>query len=872
MKVKNMLLVTGLLLLAASCSSGDEPTGEGTGPVDGSAGKELRLVFGGSGESTEYTRSIASELENKIDKLDIYVFAAQNGSNDYQYLETWTSGDKDDTTAKTFVLQGAGTSRKASIYPTELKGVPNLRIYCVANCPKRYDAAGAEAAAMTPVVTDAGTGAVTTAGTLSTVFEATLAETMIAADKPGAAPLETPLVMSGRGDTRILGNIATVNIELKRRVARFDVDNDASKTGLVIESISMGNGRANATVMPAAALPVLTEDERKTKLIEYPASADFKLLPLANQGVTPSALYTYPADKTDKAYLIIKGAYQNPMQPTPVPVTYYLDITTLNPADNKPQFIDVKANTRYTLRIQEVMEATITAFFEIVDWTSGGGVIIKPDNAAPEVIGLDSEGTPMDVTAKSISVTADGTEKIIVLTATASGKVVPEMNAVQGWPADWLNYDPNAYDATANVKGTEYEVKDGVPTTTLRFAYTLQDGDVYSPVTVTLKNTAASADESVYTTLDILPPAVAPAIAFKAPDAATGNFNSYTQKAGPPLSDRKITLYKAEQSSIVLGASCPFGTLVENKLDWLAVEKQPTTRALGAVDVDLTTPVAEHYTFRLKDVNATSDPDSKIKLINKQDAAKFAEILVELADPKVTDVAVAELAAPALASGATLDAGKQKITGVSRMGGRGFTVTITSPEGVTASTLASWYSVTDNNDYDVTAGTQTFTVTVRNDVGDYTSAPIIFKNKIQGAEDYTVTVEAAAEVAFAAPGNIVFANAAAGDVKNVYTDTDATAGTLTLVEGAEGVTLSVDCYYGTTMTSTCPWLTITDTKDEEKENTKTTTYTMKVEAAGTNGSTGTILLKNTKKPDLVKTITVEIVEATAAPAPPAPAP
>lgn len=869
MKVKNMLLVTGLLLLAASCSSGDELTGEGTGPLDGSAGKELRLVFGGSGESTEYTRSIASELENKIDKLDIYVFAAQNGSGDYHYLETWTSGDKDDATAKTFVLQGAGTSRKASIYPTELKGVPNLRIYCVANCPTRYDATGAEVAAMTPVVTDPGTGAITTNGTLSTVFEATLAKAMIATGKPGSAPLETPLVMSGRGDARILGNIATVNIELKRRVARFDVDNDASKTGLVIESITMGNGRANATVMPAP-LPTLTADERKTKLIEYPASADFKLLPLANQGVTPSALYTYPADKTDKAYLIIKGTYQNPMQPTPVPVTYYLDITTPNPTNNKPEFIDVKANTRYTLRIQEVMEATITAFFEIVDWTSGGGVIIKPDNAAPEVIGLNAENNPVDVTAKNISVTADGTEKIIVVTTTASGKVVPEMNAVAGWPADWLSYDPNAYDATANPKGTEYEVKDGVPTTTLRFTYTLHENNVYSPVTVTLKNTAASADESVYTTLNILPPAVAPAIAFKAPDAATGNFNSYTHTAGPPISDRKITLYKAEQSSIVLGASCPFGTLVDNKLDWLAVEKQPTTRALGAADVDVTTPVAEHYTFRLKDVNATSDADSKIKLINKQDDTKFAEILVVLADPKVTDVAVAELVAPALASGATLDVGKQKITGVSRMGGRAFTVTITSPEGVTASTLASWYSVTDNNDYNPTNGTQTFTVTVHNDVGDYTSAPIIFKNKIQGAEDYMVTVEAAAEVAFVAPGNVVFTNAAAGDVKNVYTDTDATTGTLTLVEGATGVKLSVDCYYGTTLTSTCPWLTITDTKNEEKENTKTVTYTMEVATAGTTGSTGTLLLKNAKKPDLTKTITVEIVEATAAPAPPAP--
>ena len=859
MKLKNMLFATGIALLAAACSSEDGMNGDGTGKNSGTEGKELRLVFGGSGESTDYTRSIASESENKIDRLDIYVFAAANGSADYQYLEIWTSADKDITAEKKFVLQGAGTSRKASIFPTELKGVPNLRLYCVANAPTLYDAGGTAITPMTPIQTDATTGTITQTGTLATTFEAYLTETMKSAANVGD-PLKTPLAMSGSGDTRILGNIATVNIELKRRVARFDVDNDASKTGLIIESISMGNGRTNTTLMPAT-LPIFPDGERKTKLIEYPASADFKLLPLANQGVTPSALYTYPADKTDKAYLIIKGQYQNPMQPTPVPVTYNLDITKPG-TGGTPEFIDVKANTRYTLRIQEVMEATITAFFEIVDWTSGGGVIIKPDNAAPEVIGLNKEGGDLDVTTKDIEVTADGTQKLITLTATASGKVVPDMAAVKGWPKDWLKFDDTAYDAVGNPDGCEYEVKDGVPTTTLRFTYSLTDGSVYSPVTVTLKNTSASADESVYTKLNILPPAAAPAIAFKAPEAATGNFNSYTQTAGTPVTDQKITLYKASKSNIVLGASCPFGTTVENTLDWLAVDKSPTepgTRtALAPQDVTVDTPVAEYYTFTLKDVNATSDPDSKIKLINAQDATKFAEVAVALLSPDVTDIAVAEPSAPALASGATLDAGNRKITGVSRMGGRTFTITITSPEGVTASTLASWYTVADNTDFNPTSGQQTFTVTVRNDVGDFTAAPIIFKNKIQGADDYTVTVEAAAAPAFEAPGNATFTNAGSGDAKNAYDDTSKV---LTLAVGADGVKLALDCYYGISLVNNCSWLTASpDT--EEKVDTKTTTYTLKLEAGATDGSTGTLVFKNSKKPDLQTTVTVNVTSAT----------
>ena len=41
-----------------------------------------------------------------------------------------------------------------------------------------------------------------------------------------------------------------MNIELKRRVSRFDIDNESAKTGLIIESVALGNGRNQATVMP----------------------------------------------------------------------------------------------------------------------------------------------------------------------------------------------------------------------------------------------------------------------------------------------------------------------------------------------------------------------------------------------------------------------------------------------------------------------------------------------------------------------------------------------------------------------------------------------------------------------------------------------
>ena len=725
MKKKNMLWMPALLALLAGCSQAElEPDDT---PIGGAQGKEIRLVFSGGGESQEYTRAIASESENQIDNLDIYVFAATADGGDYQYLEKWTAAADDNTAAKTFKLSGAGTDRKASIFPTELKGIPNLKLYCVANSTTLYKTDGTAIDPLTAVTTNAATGAIVTTGTKDEDFEKYFTSKLL----PTGTALGTPLVMTGSGTTKILGNIATVNIELKRRVSRFDIDNESAKTGLIIESVSLGNGRNQSTVMPGT-LADLSDPDRATNLIQYPtAEGSYLMLPKANQGLTESALYTYPLKDTDKAFLIIKGKYQNPMQKDPVPVEYHLDIQRVPDGGGAATFMDVVANTRYTLHIKEVMEATITAFFEIVDWTSGGGVIIKPDNAAPVVTALNVEGADKDVTTKEISVTADGAEKTITLTATASGKVQPRFSTTTGWDIDWLTHK------TADYKS---EVVDGVTTTTMTFNYTLDAAKPYVPITLTLANESASQDESVYTKLTIVPPAIAPALDFATPDAATGNFNLYD------VANNKLTMYKTNKSNITLGASCPFGTklVLNSQMPWLEVSKSktgptPSTSGTPSTDVSLDTPVEEYYTLTLKDVTATSGVDSKFEIISLGDAAKKLELTVELLDPAITTIELT-----GTPGGATYN--NYKITDVPRADATTVVVEVTSPQGVTASTLSSWFTVaetaafTRTNATDAT-GTQTFTLTVKN--SDFTAAPIVLKNNISGMEDVTVLVSPA---------------------------------------------------------------------------------------------------------------------------------
>ena len=144
MNIKHLLVAVALCGATVGCT--DEEVGKES-PLQGQPG-EIQLVFTGSGESVEYpTKAIASEKENNIDELDIYVFAAATMTtdpDDWHYLETWSTRAG---AANSFTLQNSGSSWKASIKPGELKGLPYLKLYCVANLPNgnRYKLDGSDA-------------------------------------------------------------------------------------------------------------------------------------------------------------------------------------------------------------------------------------------------------------------------------------------------------------------------------------------------------------------------------------------------------------------------------------------------------------------------------------------------------------------------------------------------------------------------------------------------------------------------------------------------------------------------------------------------------------------------------------------------------
>lgn len=87
--------------------------------------------------------------------------------------------------------------------------------------------------------------------------------------------------MTGEGQTKISGSVSKVDIDLKRIVARFDIDNTASKSNLTIQKLTLAQGRKVGAFWGTAPEKV-EEADLKTTLTPMPA-VEFDKLAGANR-------------------------------------------------------------------------------------------------------------------------------------------------------------------------------------------------------------------------------------------------------------------------------------------------------------------------------------------------------------------------------------------------------------------------------------------------------------------------------------------------------------------------------------------------------------------------------------------------------------
>ena len=108
--------------------------------------------------------------------------------------------------------------------------------------------------------------------------------------------------MQGSSATKISGSASVVNIELKRLVARFDIDNTALKSRLTINSITVANARSNAPLF-GEALKEIDKADRATTLITLCSRTTSPSCPeqYGYDRRVPSTLY--PNMPSDSSYL-----------------------------------------------------------------------------------------------------------------------------------------------------------------------------------------------------------------------------------------------------------------------------------------------------------------------------------------------------------------------------------------------------------------------------------------------------------------------------------------------------------------------------------------------------------------------------------------
>lgn len=721
MNVKNLMLLLALAGLGTACSNDD---GMGGNDPQSGTGNEIQLVFSGSSDGTVYTKAIASAEENAIDNLDVYVFASDRADGTYYYLEKWGMG-VDDKTNKTFSLKDAGTSKQATLYPGELVNLPYLKLYCVANPQaKLFEKDGTTELTLSQVTAyDNVTGAPSPANaTLSTAFEEAVSESLDA-----VTMLHPSLVMTGSGLTKISGSVSKVEIELKRIVARFDIDNNTQTSQLTIDSISIGQGRKNGKLFSAldATADKIETADFATKLMTY-AGNDFTSVLNHNQGIGESALYTYPSLASDSAYLIIKGKYKSPDKAEQIPVTYHVPLVKTLSQDPavKPEYISINRNSRYKLRITDVTNSNIYGTFEVVDWTSAGGVIIKPENEAPvfngalDLAAVTGTVPEQDATDPSLYKLTDDAGEFTLRTIASSN--VTATVALTKADAPWLTLkstkDPVAVDSLP-----------GMMETVFTFSYTDATGKL--PCKVTFRNDAGNWDPACWTVVTFAGPYATPVLSAVTPTGTLGNVVELTDPTAPAA-----TMYKAKDSEIKIKAMC---------IDGITTTVTPST-GVSITEVE-TKDYITTYSIKITDTTLVTTDSVKVEFKNAKSDAGKALITLPIA---------IKSAALTLAEGTNSDNDAADYTDIANGNikvdadllsiptDKSFTFKVNSPLGLTAPDFSTckWLTITESQAWSEGNGYAEYTVKMAA-TPDYAGSvdAFTFTNKLANAGDVTVT-------------------------------------------------------------------------------------------------------------------------------------
>lgn len=704
------------LLLGACTAESDKTDRSSSEKADSTNKREVLLSFKNKlsvkstkSETKAETKAIATETENEIATLDVYVFGAKEEGSTYTFRERFSyrqDGSSIPRGAKKLNLT-PGTDNTTTTALLELQKGLFVRLYCLANQTELInpdDGNPITDAYFDPLTYDMATSTLNEGTPNEGQFRQLHSPLLTEASEALGLPLPmtgaqtTPIDLTDPGSsTRI-----QVGFKLTRTMARFDISNIETESHFHLEAISMGNGRKGTTFFPIKAYGDAVAKDGE--LITYPIHA-FKG-DKANEGLQVSAFYCYPNLSEDKGFLILKGTYLiNKTEAKDV--TYQIPFKQTN-ADGGYTELAINSNHRYTIGITQADEYHLDFTLDVDDWTDSGDIDeYNPGiSSIPFEVTIDAANGDYDPDTRIVNMAITDGAAFSVKTASNSGTDYSLTYEKKVTTAPWLTVASTptrtaSQESTYTVsRNAEYNGND-FPVAYLRFI------------------DKATGDENL---LIICP--VATPVAKLATASPKCSFDENT---------RTITLYKDETSgktsatlNIISTGGCTLADATGGDIPgWLERDKDELAVTTGTIKFTLnsddasfpaTKQLTDGYTF---DIINTKNNDKKLPITVK------VETTMSLHQSATT-----------VSNGGNYDAANNRMRLYSSASDQ-VTLTVFALNGCDIEGVPAWLTLdkttTSNN-------TETFTFYVKDNAATGGSAVLTIKDKFDHTVSKTFTV------------------------------------------------------------------------------------------------------------------------------------
>ncbi|WP_281818401.1 hypothetical protein [Parabacteroides goldsteinii] len=624
MKKINYMMLSCLFVLLGSCTEEVQQKGEQPAPEGGSDAitrQEVTLSLKNKlvldREKTK-GETIATAEENAISALDVYVFASETENGDYSFMERFAYRNTPDAVlpagASELQLTPTDADAKETTGLLKVKKGLFVKLYCIANNTTLVDPAHegqpVDDAAFVPLELSTTDDNKTTVKTPGAPLETTFAtwHTHLLTSTVQADTLATPLAMTGALTTPLdltdFGSAARVQagIRLTRLVARYDIINEAGTSRFIIETVSMGNARRGSDLFPIRPYGDMPE-AKPDELITTPERRFYG--ENANKGIQAGAFYSYPSPLKDKGFLILKGMYKI-NESESKEVSYRIPFTQ-QAADGNQTFLEIANNHRYTIAITAADKYHLDCTLYVADWTDDGSIDdFKPDQDSGEIdVTIPAEftdDTKYDPDTRSVSMSLKpGSQFDVTTTATANLTVYKKyVGGIDAQQYDWLEISEPAVSTKAASMNYNY-------TFSLKENYTLGR---YPRAVLRFTNTMNGSETTFFVEAVSVPQADG------TPQVGDNNPNSFDAE------NKLVNLYRITGSNAHVRITCPDGSEVESKPDWLdvAVYKQSGAETTYS------------FTLNDRDVTGVTDDKGTVVFYNKKANDLKTDIVVQLLD------------------------------------------------------------------------------------------------------------------------------------------------------------------------------------------------------------------------------------------------